>query len=241
VVSKALGLNLIAVMPRGQTIEKERMIELFGAKIHLVDPVPFANQAHFYHTAKNMAQENNNFWWANQFENLSNFKAHYEGSAQEIWQQTKGDIEAFVCAAGTGGSIGGISKKLKEKNAKIKTYLVDPAGSGLCHYFHHGEFKSLGSSKTEGIGIMRLTENFKQAQIDDAFTLEDEALVDVANSVRNNDGIVLGLSSALNVAAALKIALKTPGKGKNIVTLMCDLGERSYSKLYASGINENNR
>ena len=232
VVAKSLGFELLAVMPRGQTEEKERMIALHGGMLKLVDPCPFANPNHFYHTARRLAEENpKEYWWSNQFENLSNYKAHYTRTGQEIERQTQGELDFMVSVAGTGGTIGGNSCYLKEKIPHIKICLVDPEGSGLCAYFHTGEFKSQGKSITEGIGIMRLVANFQKAQIDLAFTLPDQDVVTTAQYVRQNDGIVLGSSSALNIAGALKIAVQH-GPGKRIVTFNCDLGERSYSKLY---------
>ncbi|RYZ48773.1 MAG: pyridoxal-phosphate dependent enzyme, partial [Proteobacteria bacterium] len=219
-------------MPKGQTPEKEKMISLYGAELILVDAVPFANQNHFYHTARRMAEaEPGKYWWANQFENLSNFRAHYETTGPEIWEQTAGFVDGFVAAAGTGGTLAGCSRFLKEKNPKIKTMLVDPDGSGLFSYLKTGQFASKGSSITEGIGIMRLVANFKEAKIDDAYQISDQELVTISRHVRDHDGILLGSSSALNVAAALRLA-RSLGRGKRIVTIACDLGERSASKLY---------
>lgn len=231
IVAKAFGLNMLAVMPKGQSVEKERMLTLFGAELKLVDPCPFANENHFYHTARRIAEENpQKYWWGNQFENLSNFRAHYLNTGPEILEQTDGKLDFFLCAAGTGGTIGGNTTYLKEHIPGIKCFLVDPAGSGLCSYVNTNEFKNEGSSITEGIGIMRLVENFKQAKLDGAFSLPDQDLVTISQYVRDKDGIVLGSSSALNVAGAFKLALENPGK--KILTFMCDLGERSYSKLY---------
>lgn len=231
-VAKSLGLEMVAVMPKGQTLEKERMIELFGAKLVLVDAVPFANENHFYHTARRMADDNpSKFWWANQFENTSNFRAHYLNTGPEILEQMQGRVDYLVSVAGTGGTIGGNSAYLKEKLPNIEVHLIDPEGSGLCHFVQHGEFKSSGSSFTEGIGIMRLVENFKRARVDEAVTLPDTDVVTVSRYVRDHDGLVLGSSSALNVAGALRAAVRSGG-GKRIVTFACDLGERSYSKLY---------
>ena len=232
VVAKSLGFGLLAVMPRGQTEEKERMIALHGGTLKLVDPCPFSDRNHFYHTARRLAEEDpRKFWWANQFENLSNFKAHYTRTGPEIEGQTGGRLDFLVSVAGTGGTISGNSSYLKEKVPGLKTFLVDPEGSGLCSYVHTGKFEAEGKSITEGIGIMRLVTNFAQAQVDDAFTLPDQDLITVSQYLRNRDGIVLGSSSALNVAGALKLAVKH-GPGKRIVTFNCDLGERSFSKLY---------
>ena len=231
-VAKSLGLKLLAVMPSGQTIEKERMISLHGAKLKLVAPCPFKDENHFYHTARRFAEEDpSKYWWANQFENLSNFKAHYSRTGPEIAHQTNQKIDFLVSMAGTGGTIGGNSAYLKEQFPQIKVFLIDPEGSGLCSYVHSKEFKSEGKSITEGIGIMRLVANFKKAQVDDAFTLPDQDIVTIAQYLCQQDGIVLGSSSALNVAGALMVAVKH-GPGKRIVTFNCDLGERSFSKLY---------
>lgn len=233
-VAKALGFNLLAVMPNDQAKEKERLITLHGGEIKLVDPVPFKNDNHFYHTARRLAESNpTQFWWANQFENLSNFKAHYTHTAPEIYKQTDGKIDYMISSAGSGGTIGGNSVYLKEKIPTLKVYLVDPEGSGLCSFIQSGEFKSEGKSITEGIGIMRLVANFAKAKIDGAFTIPDQDIVTIAQYLRKEDAIVVGSSTALNIAGALKLALQH-GSGKRIVTFWCDLGERSFSKLYNS-------
>lgn len=231
VVAKSLGLNLLVVMPNDQTVEKTRMIELHGARLHAVDPVPFKNDNHFYHTARRLGEENADYWWANQFENTSNMRAHYLHTGPEIWQQMDGDVDILVSVSGTGGTIGGNSRFLKEKNPQLEVWLADPDGSGSYNFLKTGEYKSEGGSMTEGIGIMRRVENFRQAQIDYALNLPDQDLVSIADYVRREDGIVLGSSSALNVAAAYFAALQR-GPGKRVVTFACDLGERSFSKLY---------
>ncbi|MCC5854539.1 MAG: cysteine synthase A [Idiomarina sp.] len=231
VVTKALGLKLLVVMPNDQTPEKTRMIELHGAELKAVPPVPFKDDNHFYHQARRIAEGNPNYWWANQFENTSNMRAHYLHTGPEIWQQTKGAVDMLVSVSGTGGTIAGTSRYLKEQNPQLEVWLADPDGSGSLEYLRSGEFRSQGSSMTEGIGIMRLVENFKQAQIDHGINLPDQDLVSISRYVREQDGIVLGSSSALNVAAAFFAALQRPA-GKQIVTFACDLGERSGSKLY---------
>lgn len=231
VVAKALGYKMLTVMPKGQTPEKEKMIALHGSELMLVDPCPFANPNHFYHTARRLAEENDNYWWSNQFENTNNAKVHYEHTGPEIWQQTEGKIDALVSVSGTGGTIGGTSCYLKEQKPEVKVWSVDPDGSGIYHYLKTGEYKAQGSSFTEGIGIMRTVANFAQAKIDKGITLPDQDLVTVSRAVRNNDGLVLGSSSALNLAGALFAATKS-GPGKTIVTFACDAGERSYSKLW---------
>ncbi len=232
IVAKAFGYELLAVMPHGQTEEKERMIALHGGTLKLVDPCSFSNENHFYHIARRIAEEDpKKYWWANQFENLSNFKAHCTHTGPEIEQQIDGKLDFLVSVSGTGGTIGGNSAYLKEAIPGLKVFLIDPEGSGSCSFFHTGEYKAEGQSITEGIGIMRLAANFAKAQIDDAFTICDQDLVTVAQYVRSADGIILGSSSALNVAGALMTAVKHRS-GKRIVTFNCDLGERSFSKLY---------
>ncbi len=232
VVAKALGYGIKVVMPKGQTPEKERMISLHGAELELVDPVPFKNPNHFYHTARRLAEEApQTYWWANQFENLANFRAHYQTTGPEIYQQTAGKIDALVSVAGTGGTLAGSSAFLKEQSSDIRVILADPNGSGLYHFFKHGSFVSEGSSFTEGIGIMREVANFAQAKVDDAVTLSDQEIINVSRYVQKHDGIILGSSTGLNLAVALKTAAQM-GPGKRIVTFACDLGERSASKLY---------
>ena len=230
-VAQAMGFNMLVVMPKGQSLEKQRLIELYGAQLKLVDPCPFADDNHFYHTARRLAENNADFWWADQFENTANATAHYNTTGPEIWQQTKGQVSTVVSVSGTGGTIGGVTQFLKEKNKNITTWLVDPDGSGLYHYLKTGQFKSDGDSFTEGIGIMRAVANFKQAQVDYAINLPDRDLVAISRHLLQYDGILLGSSGALNVAGALFAAAQGP-KNQHIVTFACDLGERSYSKLY---------
>jgi cysteine synthase A len=231
IVAKALGYQIKVVMPSGQTIEKERLISLHGADLQLVAPCPFKDPNHFYHTARRLAEQNEQYWWANQFENLSNYRAHYLHTGPEIWQQTEHKINILVSVCGTGGTIAGTSDYLKQQNNEVQVWLVDPDGSGIYHFLKEHEYRSSGSSFTEGIGIMRTVNNFRKAKIDCAVNIPDQDLVTVAHYLARNDGIVLGSSSALNVAGALRAAAAS-GTGKTIVTFACDLGERSYSKLY---------
>lgn len=230
-VAKSLGYKMLVVMPKGQAQEKERMISLHGAELLLVDPCPFANENHFYHTAKRIGAENEDYWWADQFENLSNYRAHYLHTGPEIWQQTEGTIDALVSAVGTGGTIAGNSHYLSTQNPNLKTWIIDPEGSGIYSFLKDGEYKSSGGSFTEGIGIMRTVENFRKAKINHAVTLPDQDLVAISRLVAEHDGILLGSSSSLNVAGALYAAARM-GKGNTIVTFSCDLAERSYSKLH---------
>ncbi|GAL17031.1 cysteine synthase [Vibrio maritimus] len=162
---------------------------------------------------------------------MSNYRAHYLNTGPEIWQQTQGNIDALVSVVGTGGTIAGNSHYLSQQKPDLKTWLVDPDGSGIYSFLKDGQYQSKGSSFTEGIGIMRTVENFRKAKIDHAITLPDQDLVTISRLVAEHDGIVLGSSSSLNVAGAFYTAARM-GKGKTIVTFSCDLADRSYSKLY---------
>ncbi|KGJ94890.1 cysteine synthase A [Colwellia psychrerythraea] len=230
-VAKAYGYKMLAVMPRGQAKEKEQMITLYNAQLLLVDACPFSDPKHFYHTAKNLGERHADYWWADQFENTSNCKAHYLNTGPEIWQQSQGNIDALVSVVGTGGTIAGNSMYLSEQNPQLQTWLVDPHGSGIYNYLKTGKYQASGSSFTEGIGIMRCVENFRQAKVNKAISLPDQDLVSISRELSQLDGILLGSSSALNVAGALYAAAKM-GPGKTIVTFCCDLAERSYDKLY---------
>ena len=232
VVAKALGYNLLAVMPRDQTEEKERMITLHGGTLKLVDPCPFSNENHFYHTACRLAEENpKKYWWANQFENLSNFKAHCTRTGPEIEQQVDGKLDFFVSVSGTGGTIGGNSVYLKEEILGLKVILIDPEGSGSCSYFHTGEYKAEGQSITEGIGNSRVTENLIDTAIDDAVQVTDQEMVSMVYQQMVEEGWFFGSSTGINLCAALKIA-EMMGPGHTIVTILADTGHKYQSRLF---------
>jgi cysteine synthase A len=169
--------------------------------------------------------------WTDQFENTANAQAHYETTGPEIWADTEGRLDAFVMSAGTGGTIGGTSRFLKERDANIRVVLADPFGSGLYQYVKTGVIKSEGSSITEGIGIMRITANFAQARVDDAIQVPDAKMVETAAWLLEHEGLFVGSSSALNVWAAARVALTLP-KGARVVTILCDGGQRYQSRLF---------
>lgn len=227
------GYKCIIVMPNNQSQEKYQILNALGVELITVAPCPFSDQNHFYHTARRIAEERG-FFWANQFENIANMQSHYKTTGPEIWEQTLGQIDAFISAAGTGGTIAGVSKFLKEKNKNIHVRLVDPLGSGLYSYIMNGEIKSSGSSITEGIGIMRLTANFKEAQIDDATQVNDNEMMSMLNHLAQHDGLLVGTSAALNVYAAYKYALENKNKNLKIVTVLCDSALRYTSKVFNS-------
>lgn len=231
------GYRCIISMPDNQAEEKYSMLEVLGAEVRKVKPVPFANQDHFYHQARRIAAETPNAFWADQFENTANMQAHEEGTGPEIWKQAHGEIDIFTCSVGTGGTMGGVSRALKSlarqsvNGRGMRIVLADPAGSGLYCYQREGKLEATGSSVTEGIGIMRITANFAKAQIDDAIRVSDSEMMDMVFHLAKHEGLFVGTSAGLNVMAAYRLALAEQGSGKTIVTILCDHGSRYQSKL----------
>jgi len=225
------GYKVVVTMPDNQAREKYELLEAMGAEVRRVKPVPFANPAHFYHSAKTLAEEHG-WFWANQFENTANGDFHYETTGPELWEQCDGHIDVLVSAVGTGGTISGTSRFLKEKNPKLKVVLIDPFGSGLYCYVKDGKVETTGGSITEGIGIMRLTENFKRAKVDEAMRLSDQQMIEMLYHLARIDALVVGTSAALNVRAAYEIAKQHQGSGLRIVTFLCDHGSRYTSKVF---------
>ena len=170
-------------------------------------------------------------YWANQFDNTANAKGHYETTGPEIWKQTDGKIDGFVCSSGTGGTIGGVSSYLKEKNKNIKIYLSDPTGSALYNYITNGELKAEGGSITEGIGSSRVTKNFAEAKIDGAYSISDEESLPILYDLIQNEGLSLGTSCGVNIAGAIRLG-KELGPGKTIVTILCDRSYKYNSKMF---------
>lgn len=226
------GFKCLIVMPNNQAKEKYDTLNALGAELVTVAPVPFANENHFYHTARKLASERPGAFWANQFENLASFRAHHRTTGPEIWEQMNGRIDAFMSAAGTGGTIAGVSRFLKEKDPRVHICLVDPFGSGLYSYLKTGTIASTGGSITEGIGIMRLTANFKEAVIDDAVQVSDQEMISMLYHLAQHDGLLVGTSSALNVFSAYKYALKYKNSGRRIATVLCDSALRYQSKIF---------
>lgn len=225
------GYRCVIVMPNNQAEEKYTVLRALGAELVTVAPCPFANPAHFYHTAKRIAEERGGFW-VNQFENPANWQVHYETTGPEIWSQTQQQVDAFVASAGTGGTIGGVSRYLKEKNPRTQIILADPLGSGLFSHVTTGELKATGSSMTEGIGIMRLTENFRAATIDAAIQVDDQKMITMLHHLARHDGLLVGPSAALNAYAAYEYALAHRGSKQTIVTILCDSALRYASKVF---------
>ncbi len=226
------GYRCLIVMPDNQAQEKYDILKALGAELVTVPACPFSDENHFFHTAKRFASERSNCFWANQFENKANFRAHYQTTGPELWQQMYGKIDAFISAAGTGGTLAGVSRFLKEKEKSIHVRLADPFGSGLHHYFKHGQLAATGSSITEGIGIMRLTENFKEALIDESVQVNDQEMLSTLYHLAQYDGLLVGTSAALNVYAAYQYALEHKNSGKRIVTILCDSALRYQTRIF---------
>ena len=235
-LGNSLGYKTIIVMNDNKTQEKKDILKNLGAELKLVPAKPFKDENNYVKVASRLADElrptnNNGVIWANQFDNTANAKGHYEGTGKEIWDQTDGKVDAFICSSGTGGTISGVSNALKEKNKNIKIYLSDPKGSSLYNYIKHGELKSEGNSITEGIGSSRITKNFENAKIDDAFSIDDHEALPILYDLIKNEGLSLGTSCGINIAGAIRLG-KELGPGKTIVTILCDKSDKYASKMF---------
>ena len=236
VVCKEFGLDLKIVIPNTQSIEKKNTLKKLGAELIEVDAVPYSNPKNYIRQSKKIADElskKHKFGvvWGNQFDNIVNTKAHIETTANEIWSQTAGKVDGFTCAVGTGGTLAGVSIGLKNRNKNIKVALSDPMGSSLYSYIKNNKLESKGNSITEGIGTGRITKNFEKAIIDDAFQTDDVEALKIVYDLIEKQNIILGGSSGINIAGAVKLAKKL-GKGKTIVTILCDDGRRYASKIF---------
>jgi cysteine synthase A len=225
------GYRVVVTMPDNQAREKYELLEAMGVEIRRVPPVPFADQRHFFHQARALS-EREGWFWANQFENVSNGDFHLESTGPEIDEQCEGRYDVLVSSVGTGGTISGVSRYLKARNPSVKVVLADPLGSGLYCFVREGKVETQGSSITEGIGIMRITENFRRARVDEAVRVSDQEMIDMLYHLAREDALVVGTSAALNVWAAYQLALRHRGQGLRIVTFLCDHGSRYTSKVF---------
>lgn len=230
-ICNAKGYKCLIVIPETQSQEKMDALRLLGAEVRAVPAVPYRDPNNYVKLSGRIADELDNAVWANQFDNLANRLAHYEGTGPEIWQQTDGKIDAWVTSTGTGGTYAGVALYLKEQNPNLKTILADPMGSGLYSYVKTGEIKPEGNSVTEGIGNSRVTANLAGAPIDDAVQVDDPEALRVIYQLLREDGLFLGGSVGINVGAAVALA-KEMGPGHTIVTVLCDSGTRYQSKLF---------
>jgi len=229
-VGNARGYRTVIVMPNTQSQEKKDMLRLCGAELREVPAVPFKDPENYVHVSERLAQEIGGFW-ANQWDNTANRDGHYRSTGPEIWEQTDGRVDGFTCAIGTGGTLAGVSRFLKEKNPRVRTVASDPMGAAMYSWFKHGELKSEGSSVTEGIGLGRVTGNVKDARVDDAYRIPDAEALPVMFDLLRHEGLCVGGSSAINVAGAIRLAREL-GPGHTVVTILADSGTRYQSKLF---------
>jgi len=230
------GYRTLIVMPETQSSEKVDMLRLCGAEVRLVPAVPYRNPDNYVHVSERAAADlaksaPEGALWANQWDNAANWRGHYRTTGPEIWEQTGGRIDGFICAIGTGGTLAGTGKFLKEKNPDIAIGLADPMGAAMYHYFKDGDLTSEGSSITEGIGQGRVNANVAEAQVDIPFQIPDAEALPVLFDLLKHEGLCLGGSSAINVAGAIRLA-REMGPGRTIVTVLCDGGQRYQSKLF---------
>ncbi len=236
VVANAMGFKCVIVIPETQTPEKKNTLRMMGATLVEVPAAPFSSPNNYQHIARRLANqlnqsEPNGAVFAEQFDNVANRQAHIETTAPELWQQTDGKIDAFVSAVGTGGTLAGTGIGLKDFNKDIQIVLADPPGASLYNYYAHGELKAEGGSITEGIGQSRITANLEGAPVDDQFLIPDQESVPIVFDLLKDEGLCMGTSVGVNVAATIKWAQKA-GPGKTICTMLCDGGQRYASKLF---------
>jgi len=234
-IGAARGYKVIVVMPRTQSQEKKDAVIALGAELVEVDAVPSSSPDHYPKIAKRIAEdksqtEPNGAIWANQFDNIANRQGHIDTTGPEIWRDTDGQVDGFICAVGSGGTLGGVSMALKARNPDIQIGIADPGGAALYNWYRNGELKAEGTSITEGIGQGRVTANLEGVLVDHAFRVEDKEWLPVLYDLIQHEGICVGGSSALNIVGAMKLA-RALGPGKTIVTILCDYANRYQSKL----------
>jgi len=235
-VANALGFRTVIVIPSSQSQEKKDTLRLMGAELIEVPPVPYRDPNNYVRLSGRLAEElarteKNGAIWANQFDNVANRQAHIETTGPEIWRQTNGKVDGFICAVGSGGSLGGVAIALKEKNPAVKIAAADPLGSAIYSWIETGKLESSGSSITEGIGQGRVTANLEGAPIDGAYQITDQEALPLIFDLLEHEGLCLGGSSGINVAGAIRMA-RDMGPGHTIVTMLCDYGNRYQSKLF---------
>src|SRR6202163_1841439 len=229
-VPNARGYRSVIVMPDTQSQEKKNRLQLCGTDRRLIPAVPYSNPGHYARYSGRLAEELGAFW-ANQFDNTANRDGHYRTTGPEIWEQTDGKVDGFTCSVGSGGTLGGVARALKERNPEIKIALADPMGSALYSWFVKGELKAEGNSITEGIANGRITANLEGTPIDMAYQISDEEALPVLFDLIEHEGLVLGGSTAINIVGAMRLA-RDLGPGKTVVTILADGGQRYQSKLF---------
>jgi len=235
-VGNSLGYRTVIVIPETQSQEKKDMLRLCGADLREVPAVPYRDENNYVKVSGRLAEEfakteENGAIWANQFDNVANRQGHHKNTGPEIFEQTDGKVDAFICAVGTGGTLAGTGMALKERNPDIIIALADPVGAALHSFYTTGEFSSWGESITEGIGQGRITANLENAPVDLSFQIPDEEALPICFDLLKEEGLCLGGSSGINVAGAIRLA-KEIGPGKTIVTILADSGIRYQTKLF---------
>jgi cysteine synthase A len=236
-VANALGFRTVIVIPNTQSQEKKDMLRLCGAELLEVPALPYANPNNYQHIGRRLADElrksePNGVLFADQWNNLDNRKAHYVSTGPEIWQQTDGKVDGFICSIGTGGTLAGTATFLREQKKDIVIGVADPKGAAMYNFFAHGEAKvSEGGSVTEGIGLARVTRIIEDVKVDNAYLIPDEEAVPIIFDLLRHEGLCLGGSTGINVAGAIRLA-KQLGPGHTIVTILADTGGRYQSKLF---------
>ena len=235
-VGNARGYRTVVVIPQTQSQEKKDALRLYGAELREVPAAPYSDPNNYVHVAERLAaelarSEPHGVLYANQWDNLSNRDGHVRSTGPEIWAQTDGRVDGFVCAIGTGGTLAGVGLHLKERKPGVVIAAADPMGAAMFHYIKHGELRSEGNSITEGIGQSRITRNLEGAPIDDAYQIKDEEALPVLFDLLREEGLCLGGSSGINVAGAIRMAREL-GPGHTIVTILADAGTRYQSKLF---------
>lgn len=235
-VGASMGFRTVIVIPETQTQEKKDMIRMAGAELVQVPAKPYRNPNNFVRYSERLAKElaktePNGAIWANQFDNVANRQAHIDTTGPEIFEQTDGKVDGFICAVGSGGTLAGTATALRAKNPNIKIGLADPMGAAIYNYFANGELKAEGSSITEGIGQGRITKNIEGLEVDYPFQIPDDEAIPLAFRLLKEEGLCVGGSSGINVAGAIRMA-KEMGPGHMIVTILCDYGTRYQSQMF---------
>jgi cysteine synthase A len=235
-VGQALGYRTTIVIPRTQSQEKKDAIRLLGAELVEVDAVPYSNPDNYVRYSGRLAEElnqaePNGAVWANQFDNVANRQAHVETTGPEIWDETGGRIDGFICAVGSGGTLAGVAEALRARSASVQIGLADPMGASLYHWYAHGELRAEGTSISEGIGQGRITANLEGLRVDRPYQIPDEEMLEVIYDLATHEGLIMGGSTGINVAGAIRMA-RDLGPGHTVVTILCDQGARYQSKIY---------
>ena len=235
-VASALGYRSLIVIPRTQSQEKKDAIRLLGAELVEVDALPYSNPGNYVRYSGALAEEKmkteaNGAIWANQFDNVANREAHIHTTGPEIWEQTGGKIDGFICSVGSGGTLAGIEMALRAKKPDIQIGLADPFGAALFNWYTAGELKAEGTSITEGIGQGRITANLEGIRVDHAWQIPDAEALEIIYDLVQHEGLCMGGSTGVNVAGAIRLAREL-GPGKTIVTILCDQGQRYQSKIF---------